>query len=119
MPDAVVRGAFDAAIECSGRAAAAEQALSLLAPAGCLVLTGTGMDRPKLDSIRVLVNELVVTGAYNYDADGFDRALALLASGAVPIERLVEPDDVPLEGLLAACEALARGERATKVLVRP
>jgi len=32
----------------------------------------------------MILNELEVTGSFVYDADGFEQALALLASGAVP-----------------------------------
>ena len=119
MPDGVVEGAYDAVVECSGRADVTEHALGLLAPAGTLVITGTGLQRPRIDQMRILLNELVVTGSYNYDADGFERALALLASGAVPGDRIVEADDVTLHEIVPALESLARGERAGKVLVRP
>ena len=69
--------------------------------------------------MRILMNELVVTGSYNYDADGFERALALLASGLIPAEQLLEADDIGLEEIVPAMESLVRGERAGKVLVRP
>jgi (R,R)-butanediol dehydrogenase/meso-butanediol dehydrogenase/diacetyl reductase len=119
MPDAIVEGAFDAVIECSGRADVMQDAVGLLAPAGTLVITGTGLHRPRFDQMRILLNELVITGSYNYDADGFERALALLASGLIPAEHLVEADDIGLDGIVPAMESLARGERAGKVLVRP
>ena len=119
MPDTVVEGAFDAVIECCGRADVTEGALGLLAPAGTLVITGTGLKRPRFDQMRILMNELVVTGSYNYDADGFERALALLASGLIPAEQLLEADDIGLEEIVPAMESLVRGERAGKVLVRP
>jgi threonine dehydrogenase-like Zn-dependent dehydrogenase len=119
MPDAVVDGAFDAVIECSGRAEVMEQTLGLLGPAGTLVITGTGLKRPRFDQMRILLNELIVTGSYNYDDDGFERALALLASGVIPAQHLVEPDDIGLDEIVPAMESLARGERTGKVLVRP
>jgi (R,R)-butanediol dehydrogenase/meso-butanediol dehydrogenase/diacetyl reductase len=119
MPDAVVEGAFDAVIECSGRADVMESALGLLAPAGTLVITGTGLQRPRFDQMRILLNELVVTGSYNYDDDGFERALALLASGVIPADQLLQGDDIGLDEIVPAMESLARGERAGKVLVRP
>jgi threonine dehydrogenase-like Zn-dependent dehydrogenase len=69
--------------------------------------------------MRILLNELVVTGAYEYDASGWDDALALLASGRMAAQDLLEPDDVPLAGLLEALEGLASGDIAGKVLVAP
>jgi hypothetical protein len=67
----------------------------------------------------MIVLELTVLGAYNYDAEGFGPALNLLAGGQLPIDLLIEPDDVPLSGVGDAMERLAHGEIAGKVLVRP
>ena len=53
------------------------------------------------------------------DQGGFDEALGLLASGALPVDALLEPDEVGLDGLLDAMRDLAEGRRAGKVLVRP
>lgn len=119
MPFQVVDAPFDVALECSGRPDAMEAALGQLGPGGTLVLVGTGMRRPRLDHNRILLQELVVTGAYEYDAGGFDRALALLADDALPTGLLIEPEDVPLSGLGAALERLAAGELAGKVMVVP
>jgi L-iditol 2-dehydrogenase len=83
------------------------------------VILGTGLERPPLDANRVLLNELVVTGGYTYDATGIADALALLASGAIPAELLIEPADVPLEGMLAAMRELSGGRVAGKVMVAP
>jgi threonine dehydrogenase-like Zn-dependent dehydrogenase len=118
-PMRVVADAVDVAFECSGKAVAMEAALAQLRRTGTLVLVGAGIDAPRFDPNRILLNELVVTGAYCYDADGFPTALALLASGRLPLDVLVEPDDVPLRGLLAAMEDLAAGRIAGKVLVVP
>jgi 2-desacetyl-2-hydroxyethyl bacteriochlorophyllide A dehydrogenase len=115
----VVDGAFDVALECSGRAAAMEAALTQLVRGGTLVLVGAGIDPPRFDHNRILVNELVVTGAFEYDADGVADAVGLLASGALPVEDLLEPGDVALPDLLSAMERLATGELAGKVLVTP
>ncbi len=119
MPFALIDEPYDAALECSGNPRAMESALAQLRRMGTLVLVGTGMRRPKLDHNRVLLNELVVTGAYCYDERGIEKALALLATGRIPTERLIEPDDVPLEGMLAAAERCARGELAGKVMIVP
>jgi len=110
---------FHAAIECSGQPRAAEAALAQLARAGTLVLSGTGMQRPRLDSVRVILNELVVTGAYASDAQDFARALDLLAGGGLPTDLLIAADDVALEELQAAMEALVNGDIGGKVMVAP
>ena len=54
-----------------------------------------------------------------YDEGGFPKALELLASGRVPLDVLVEPDDVPLDGLLDAALGLHEGRLAAKVMVVP
>jgi threonine dehydrogenase-like Zn-dependent dehydrogenase len=119
LPFEIAEDACDVAFECSGRPAAFEAALGRLRKAGRLVILGTGMERPPLDANRVLLNELVVTGGYTYDATGLADALALLASGAIPADLLIEPADVPLEGMLPAMRELAAGRIAGKVMVAP
>src|SRR5438270_4033644 len=93
MPNDVVDDPYGVVLECSGRADAMEAGLAQLGPAGRLVLVGAGVRRPRLDNNRILLNELVVTGAYNYDSTGFDDALALLADEHFPVDLLIEPED--------------------------
>ena len=50
---------------------------------------------------------------------GFERALDLLASGRLPTDLLIEPDDVPLDSLFGALERLERQELAGKVMIAP
>jgi 2-desacetyl-2-hydroxyethyl bacteriochlorophyllide A dehydrogenase len=118
-PADVVEDAVDVVLECSGKASAMEAGLAQLVRAGILVLVGAGIERPRFDPNRILLNELVITGANTYDHDGFEQALVLLASGQLPIDELIEPDAVPLEGVLDAMRDLAEGRRAGKVLVKP
>jgi threonine dehydrogenase-like Zn-dependent dehydrogenase len=77
------------------------------------------MAAPRFDPNRILLNELTITGAFCYDADGFQRSLALLASGKLPLAELIDPADVPLSGTLDAMHALASGQIAAKVLIAP
>src|SRR3954453_5937489 len=118
-PGKVVTQPVDVAFECSGNGAAMEACLAQLRRMGRLVLVGAGMAEPKFNPNRILLNELVITGSFCYDADGFERALELLASGKLPLDLLVEQEDVPLAGALAAMEALATGEIASKVHIAP
>jgi len=118
-PTKVVAQPFQAAIECSGRADAIVGALGQLDRQGVLVLSGTGMERPQLDHLRVILSELVVTGSLEYTREDFSDALDLLASGRLPLEQLVESNDVPLSAVADAMLRLASGELAGKVLVVP
>jgi L-iditol 2-dehydrogenase len=110
---------FAVAFECSGHAAAAEAALDQLDFAGTLMMVGTGRELPRINHNRMIVLELTILGAYNYDAEGFGPALELLASGMLRTDLLIEPDDVSLDDLGHAMQRLAQGEIAGKVMVRP
>ena len=96
-----------------------EAGLDQLRRGGTLVLVGAGIDAPTFDPNRLLLNELHVCGSYVYDADGFEQALALLGSGAIPIDRLIEPADVGLDGLGDVLVELAAGRLAGKVMIAP
>ncbi len=114
-----VADAYDIAFECSGRADAATAALGQLDRAGILVVLGTGSEAPRFNHNRMIVLELTAIGSYNYDDGGFRDALALLASGALPIGDLLDPDDVALDGVFDAIVGSADGRRRGKVLVDP
>ena len=118
-PFEIAPDAVDVAFECSGKGSAFEGALAKLKRAGTLVQVGTGRDQPPLNLNRILLNELVVTGAFNYDENGFADALRLLASGSLPTDLLIESKDVGLEDLLSTCERLAAGKIGGKQLVVP
>lgn len=118
-PGDIVDEPFDVALECSGSARAMQAGLAQLKRGGTLVLIGAGVERPKLDNNRILLNELVVTGAFVYDADGFERSLELLADPSFPSDLLIEPEDMPLDDLLGAIDGLHHGELAAKVMIVP
>jgi len=111
--------AVDVVLECSGKKAAMECGFHQLGRGGHLVLVGAGIEAPSFDPNRMILNELTVTGSFVYDADGFERALELLASGRLPTDVLIDPDDVSLQGLGDAMHRLASGQVAGKVMVVP
>ncbi|HEY6318349.1 MAG TPA: alcohol dehydrogenase catalytic domain-containing protein [Acidimicrobiia bacterium] len=118
-PGDLVDEPFDVALDCSGHAGAMQAALAQLKRGGTLVLVGAGMHAPRFDNNRILLNELVITGAFVYDPDGFERSLELLARPDFPADVLIEPDDVPLEGLYDAIVGLHEGDLAAKVMIVP
>ena len=110
MPHDIVDEPFDVALECSGNNKAMEAALAQLKRAGTLVLVGAGIRAPRFDNNRILLNELVITGAFVYDARRLPRARSSCSRPAtVPLDVLVEADDVPLDGLLDAALGLHEG----------
>ena len=105
--------------ECSGHASAAEAALGQLDYAGTLVIVGTGFEPPRFNQNRLIIFELEIVGAYNYNEDGFQPAVDLLNSGTLRLESLIEPNDIPLSEVMDSMERLSRGEIPSKVMVRP
>ncbi len=118
-PEKLATRAVDAVFECSGKRAAMEVGFQQLRRGGRLVLVGAGMEAPRFDPNRMILNELEVNGSFVYDADGFERSLELLGSGRLPTDVLIDPVDVPLGGVGAAMQALATGDIAGKVMVAP
>ncbi len=119
QPDRMAEHATHVVFECSGRRSAMEAGLGLLRRGGTLMLVGTGIDPPRFDPNRILLNEVTVTGSFQYDEGGFEAALDLLASGRLPLDELIDPVDEPLDRLVSAMEEIVAGDRAGKVLVVP
>lgn len=117
--DTVAELAFDIVIETSGRREAIEAGFQQLRRGGRLVLVGTGMDQPRFDPNRMIVMELTVCGAFVYDADGFERAMDLLAAGILPVDVLIDTAEYGLDGVAEAAARLAAGEHAGKVMIAP
>lgn len=118
-PGDTANGAADVVFETSGARSAVETGLGQTTAGGLLMLVGTGLDYPKLDTNRIILNELRVSGAFNYDANGFHDALELIGSGTLPLDLLIEDQTVDLDGLLNAMRRLRAGELPGKVMVTP
>ena len=118
-PERIAERATHVVLECSGKKAAMEAGFHQLRRGGTLVLVGAGLDQPVFDPNRFVLNELHVVGSFVYDQGGFERALELLASDGFPTDRLIEADDVSLDGLPGALVGLVEGRYAGKVMVAP
>jgi len=110
---------YAVAFECSGHASALEASFGQLDYAGTLVVVGTGFEPPRFNQNRLIIFELEIVGAYNYNHDGFQPAVDLLNSGTLPLDALIQPDDIPLSEVMDSMERLSRGEIPSKVMVRP
>jgi (R,R)-butanediol dehydrogenase/meso-butanediol dehydrogenase/diacetyl reductase len=119
QPDSIASDAVHVVLECSGKRPAMEAGLQQLRRGGRLVLVGAGIEPPTFDGNRILLNELTICGSFVYDEGGFEAALALLASGDLPTDLLIDPTDVPLAGLRDAMASLVEGSIAGKVMVVP
>lgn len=119
QPEELSPLAVDVVYECSGRRSATEAGLQQLRRGGRMVMLGAGIEPPSFDPNRIVLNELTVTGSFNYDASGFADAIALLASGRLRTDLLIDPTDVPLHEMGAALHRLVAGQVAGKVMVVP
>jgi (R,R)-butanediol dehydrogenase/meso-butanediol dehydrogenase/diacetyl reductase len=118
-PERLSSRAVHVVLECSGHRAAIEAGFHQLLRGGILVMVGAGIDHPTFDINRMILNELTVTGSFVYDLGGFERALELLATDGFPADLLIDPSEVPLNGIGEALEDLALGRIAGKVMVVP
>jgi L-iditol 2-dehydrogenase len=118
-PDRIADDAVHVVLECSGRREAMEAGFCQLRRGGRMVMVGAGIEPPTFDPNRMLLNELSVCGSFVYDEDGFERALDLLATEGFPLDALIAPDDVGLDGLQDALVDLAAGRIAAKAMVVP
>lgn len=118
-PMDLVAAPFQVAFECSGNSEAMENALANIDVGGTLVLSGTGMRRPRFDPNRIILNELTVTGTVEYTPADYADSLDLLASGRLPTDDLIEPEDQPLSRLQWVLAQLSDGQIPGKVMVVP
>jgi threonine dehydrogenase-like Zn-dependent dehydrogenase len=93
-------GEFDVVIEAAGTEQAWFDAEELVRPGGTVVMFGglTRDARPPVDAFRLHYEELTIRGSFHHTPADVRAALAFLASGAHPWERLVT-HRIPLDGL--------------------
>jgi len=105
--------------ECAGTPAAARLAAELARPLGRIVLVGLALEPLDLIAAPFLLKELTLRGVLAYSRADFAGAIELLASGAIPSERLISAV-LPLEDAEAAFKSLtAAGNAQLKVLLAP
>jgi L-iditol 2-dehydrogenase len=90
----------DVVIEAAGTAEAWRDALELVRPGGTVLFFG-GLEHGaelSVDAFRLHYEELTLRGSFHHEPRHVRAALAFLASGAYPWERLIT-HEVPLEGV--------------------
>lgn len=106
----------DAAFEVSGTEAGVETAIQGLRVRGRLIVVGIH-PRPALVNLhRVFWRELSIHGARVYERSDFERAVILIATGAVPVQPLISTV-VPLARVAEAFETLDAGGEVLKVFI--
>jgi (R,R)-butanediol dehydrogenase/meso-butanediol dehydrogenase/diacetyl reductase len=106
----------DVAFEVSGSEPGLLAATHALRVRGRLVVVAIHSQPVGVDLFRVFWRELELFGARVYERADFERAVELLATGAVPAARVITAVE-PLERTPEAFMALERGDDVMKVLI--
>ncbi len=107
----------DVAIECSGHPSAFGSAVASLRKRGTLAQTGLFVGEVAAEPMLWSLNDLTIVGTWCYWVYDFDRVAAQIATGALPVERVVT-STVALGDAPSAFDRLASGTAdEIKVLV--
>ncbi|MFJ8114241.1 zinc-binding dehydrogenase [Streptomyces sp. NPDC096132] len=106
----------DVAFEVSGAAGGVDTAVEVLGVRGRLCLVAIHPRPREVNLHRFFWRELTLVGARLYDRSDFEKAVALVADGTIPAERLISKV-VPLTEAPAAFEALEGGGDVMKILL--
>lgn len=106
----------DVVFEVSGSAAGAKMMTELLRTRGLAVVVAIFGQAPPVDLFRFFWRELRMQGVRVYEAEDFERAIALAASGKLPLDRLITSIR-PLDELKSAFEDMERGGEVMKILL--
>jgi len=109
------RGA-DVVFEVSGSADGALEMTRLASLRGRLVLVAIFPDPQPVQLFDFFWKELELRGARVYEPEDYERAIALIADGNLPLDRLITKVE-PLDRLPAVFEEHAPGSTAMKILV--
>ena len=107
----------DVVFEVSGSAAGSEMMTKLPRTRGRIVVVAIYAEPPKVDLFRFFWRELKLAGARVYEPEDFENAIALAASGKLPLDRLIT-DVLPLDRLEDAMHRMEGGGECMKILVR-
>ncbi|MFG2133961.1 zinc-binding dehydrogenase [Streptomyces sp. NPDC048751] len=106
----------DVAFEVSGAAGGVDTAVDVLGVRGRLCLVAIHPRPREVNLHRFFWRELTLVGARLYDRSDFEKAVALVADGTIPADRLISKV-VPLAEAPSAFEALEAGGDVMKILV--
>ena len=106
----------DVVFEVSGSAAGSEMMTKLPRTRGRIVVVAIYGEPPKVDLFRFFWRELRLAGARVYEAEDFERAIGLAASGSLPLDKLIT-NVVPLDRLEEGMRQMETGGEAMKILV--
>jgi L-iditol 2-dehydrogenase len=108
----------DVAIEAVGAGVTARQTISAVRNSGTIVWLGNSEDRIEVGMQAVVTRNLTIRGSYGMAGEEFERALALLAAGRLPIDLIVNRYASLGEGP-ALFEELLASPATIKCVLRP
>lgn len=106
----------DVVFEVSGSAAGARAMTQIACLRGRIVVVAIFPQPQEISLFDLFWKELEIKGARVYEVEDYERAIQLLAAGALPLAELITTVE-PLERLPAVFEELSGGSEAMKVLV--
>jgi threonine dehydrogenase-like Zn-dependent dehydrogenase len=107
----------DVVFECAGHPEGLPQALTLARKGGTVGVLGQGAGASSFCTALLSYREVSIVGIRSYDPRAWQRSYGILASGAVPLERLVT-HRLPMREAAAGIE-LMRTRQALKVVLTP
>jgi (R,R)-butanediol dehydrogenase/meso-butanediol dehydrogenase/diacetyl reductase len=108
----------DLAVECAGHESALALCLDAVRPAGTVVQTALHIRPAALRADTLAIKDLTLIGTWCYPVTDFPRVAGLIASGRLPVERVVS-SVVPLEQAVSGGfePLITRGSGEVKVLI--
>ncbi len=106
----------DVAFEVSSSAAGAKVMTDLLRTRGLAVIVGIFGQPPQIDLFRFFWRELRMKGVRVYEPQDYERAIELVASGRLPVDKLIT-NIQPLETLKSGFEKMESGGNIMKILL--
>lgn len=107
----------DVVFEVSGTQAGTALMTEVAATRGRIVMVAIHTRKPEVDLFRFFWRELQLVGVRVYEPEDFDRAIALLAEGAIDCAAMIT-DIYPIEQVGEAFAALDGNPSAMKTLIR-
>jgi (R,R)-butanediol dehydrogenase / meso-butanediol dehydrogenase / diacetyl reductase len=102
----VTGGGIDIAIECVGNPGAVDTCLASLRPGGVMVQIGLHTRPAEIDLRTVTLRDLNVRGSNCFPVDSWPRVISLIASGNLPVERVVTAEVSLADGVTNGFDAL-------------
>ncbi|SLN36644.1 Putative L-galactonate oxidoreductase [Pseudoruegeria aquimaris] len=109
--------AAEVVFEVSGTQAGVDAMTAVAGTRARIVMVAIHAQKPQIDLFQFFWRELKLIGARVYEPEDYERAIALLAQGAVDAERFIT-DISPLSEVQAAFEALDRSPTAMKSMIK-